>query len=166
MICSFRTESADVRALKPRPAAHAEPSTEFIAPQWDADGWLTRMRVGYARRGGLLWAADVVRLLCDQHGQPVSVLAKWIGRREIVHVPWQSDLLIPMFQFRSVSGELRPVVRHVTSELDGARDERGIAQWFVENSAVLGGLRPLDLIGIDDPRVVDAARQERFIARG
>ena len=59
-----------------------------------------------------------------------------------------------------------PVVRDVLCELTGVFDDWEIASWIARPNALLRNERPVDLVSIDDEGLVQAARTDRFVARG
>ena len=120
----------------------------------------------YRRSGGLIEANALALRLRECCDQPISRLARWIVERDIVVLAGHGALLVPLFQFDLISGEVLDVVQRTLDELDGAFDNREIAHWFVQPNCWLDDRWPLDLIGNDPAAVVEAARADRFIARG
>lgn len=74
---------------------------------------------------------------------------------------WRSCLLIPVFQF-TPDMKIRSLVSTAIVGLESAFDDWEIAAWFAQPNAWLQGDRPLDLVGIDETAIVDAARVDRF----
>lgn len=101
--------------------------------------------------------------LRDHHGQAISVLARRIVHREIVHVPWQSQLLVPLFQFDPFDLSVREAVRVVIRTLAPACDDWEPARWFAAPADRLGGRRPADLVAGDPAAVIEAARSGGFV---
>jgi len=120
----------------------------------------------YRASGGLATGNEVVRLMREIFDQPVSVLARWIVQREVVCFIWKSEHLLPMFQFELRSMSLLPHLQAVLSELESIFDEWEVALWFAQPNSWLQGAAPVDLIGVDSPAVLHAARADRFIATG
>lgn len=120
----------------------------------------------YRRGGGLIEANALALCLRERCDQPISRLARWIVRRDIVVVAGHGALLVPLFQFDGATGEVLAVVRQALEELNGAFDDREIADWFVQPNCWLDDHWPLDLLESDPAAVVEAARADRFIARG
>jgi len=122
------------------------------------------MRRGFDAYGGWISGDELSRRLRRHWNQPISVLANWVTKREIVNIVWRSGILIPVFQFSSESLQIRPVVRAALAELEGVFDDWEIAVWFAQPNVWLQEQRPVDLVARDDEGVIQAARADRFIA--
>ena len=120
----------------------------------------------YALHGGLAAGEQVAWCMRREWDQPVSTLAKWIVRREVVNLVWRSQILVPVFQFSGTNMQVRPVVRQLLAELRDVFDDWEITAWFAQPNAFLRDERPLDLINVDDAGLLQAARTDRFVARG
>ena len=120
----------------------------------------------YRRSGGLLSGDEVALLLRAHSPQPLSLVARWIVTRRVVSYMWQSQTLVPMFQFDRSDMALRRGVSEVVDELADTFDDWKLAAWFAEPNSWLAGAAPVDLIDTDQPAVRQAARADRFIARG
>ena len=120
----------------------------------------------HQRAGGMMCSDDVLRLLRQRSQQPISVLARWIVAQEVVCVEWQSQWLLPRWQFDFADMSIRPEVARVLVELAGTFDNWELAHWFVAPSVWLDGGKPLESLAIDPLAVLAAARADRFIARG
>jgi hypothetical protein len=124
------------------------------------------MSRAFAAQGGWVSGDEMARRMRRQWDQPISVLARWIVKREIVNIAWHSQILIPLFQFSSDAQQIRLVVRAALAELKGVFDDWEIAAWFAQTNVWLGEQRPLDLVAGNHVAVIEAARADRFIARG
>ncbi|APW39562.1 hypothetical protein RD110_22025 [Rhodoferax koreense] len=102
-------------------------------------------------------------MFCDQ---PISRLARWIVDRKIVHLTWQSQVLVPGFQFLPQTACVRPVVQDLIGELGSIMDDWELTTWFALPNAWLGGRAPVDVLDCESHRVIQAARTAWFIARG
>jgi len=149
-------------------AAMSEPARRFVEDAFRRiEAQQTEELIqNYRRGGGLLEANALAVRLRDCCDQPISRLARWIVDRDIVVLASHGALLVPLFQFDLVSGQVLGVVQQALDELDGAFDDREIAHWFVQPNCWLDDRWPLDLITSDPVAVVEAARADRFIARG
>jgi len=116
--------------------------------------------------GGLIADDELAALLGRSAGQPLSRLARWILNREVVCIPWQLQSVLPMFQFDTRDMSLRPEVVEVVAELSGALDDWDVAIWFATPTSWLEGATPVDAMGVEPASVLQAARADRFIARG
>ena len=123
------------------------------------------MSRAFGTQGGWVSGDEMSRRMRRCWDQPISVLANWMMKREIVNIVRPSGILIPVFQFNSEDWQIRPVVHAALAELEGVFDDWEIALWFAQPNAWLHEQRPLDLAARDDFMAVHAARADRFIAR-
>jgi hypothetical protein len=120
----------------------------------------------YRRSGGLLSGDEVALLLREHASQPLSVIARWIVTRRVVSYVWQSQTLVPMFQFDRSDMSLRRGTSEVVDELADTFDDWELAAWFAEPNSWLHGAAPVEMIEVDQRAVQQAARADRFVARG
>jgi hypothetical protein len=130
------------------------------------DRQLAAMSCGFQRHGGLATADEVVRLIRRRSDQPISVLARWIVDRDVVHFAWQGATLLPLFQFDRYRMLLNPIVLRVVRELRDAFDDWEIALWFVTPNASTNGVAPVDAFESNPSAALAAARTARFVALG
>jgi len=130
------------------------------------DRQFLEMRCAFEGRGGWVSSDRMVRRMRHHWAQPISALAQRIVKRELVHVAWHAQILIPLFQFSTDDWVVRPVVRSALVELRGVFDDWEVASWFAQANTWLSEQRPVDLAVQDDGAVIGAARADRFIARG
>jgi hypothetical protein len=116
------------------------------------------MELAYRRNGGLLSADAVARLLRARDAQPLSVLARWIVDRRILSIDWQSQLLVPTFQFEEAGMRLRPEVLEMVSELAPFLDDWALARWFAEPNSRLEHRAPVEALDTNPGAVLRAAR--------
>ena len=116
----------------------------------------------YRRSGGLARADDVCASI-QQHGVPMTMLARWIAGRELLHFEWQGENWLPLFQFDGIGLQPRPAVGQVLAELADVMPAWQLAQWFVQPNSALAGLCPADALAKDAPAVVHAARTDRYL---
>jgi hypothetical protein len=126
---------------------------------------LTALSGGFQRHGGLATADEIVRLMRRRCGQPISMLARWIVNREVIHFEWQGVTLLPLFQFDRVDMVLNPIVIGVVRELRGSFDDWEIALWFVTPNANTNERTPIDAFESDPLAALTAARRDRFVRR-
>ena len=125
------------------------------------------LELGYRRSGGIATAAEVVGMMRDSDGtQPLSRLAKWIVAREVVSFEWQATTWLPLFQFEPTGLSVRPEVEAVIRELSDVFDDWELACWFTSPNTWLGNMTPVDAIAALPLAVKEAARVDRFVARG
>jgi hypothetical protein len=120
----------------------------------------------FARTGGLSSCDEVTLLLRRRTSQPISMLGRWIVEQRVVSFAWRGDLVLPMFQFDLADMVVRTPVRAVLDELDGTFDDWDLATWFALPNAWLADGAPVDVLDRDSDAVRQAARADRFIARG
>ena len=131
-----------------------------------ADARANEVLHAYRRTGGLASGDELTRLLRRHTSQPISMLARWIVERHVVSFEWQGEYLLPMFQFDPAGIAVRRPVSAVLDEFDGAFDDWNVATWFALPNAWLGDEAPVDVLERDPHAVLQAARADRFIARG
>ena len=131
-----------------------------------ADARANEVLHAYRRKGGLASGDELTRLLRRHTSQPISMLARWIVERQVVSFAWQGEYLLPMFQFDPADMVVRRPVSAVLDEFDGAFDDWNAATWFALPNAWLGDEAPVDVLQRDPHAVLQAARADRFIARG
>lgn len=138
-------------------------------PRWsapDLDDAFVAMLGAYRCSGGLARVDEVVTLL-ERGGQPaVATLARWIVERSVISFEWQAQTWLPWFQFRRADRVPDPALLAVFAELAAVYDGWELAHWFARPNAALGGGAPADLIISVPGAVLQAARADRFIARG
>lgn len=124
------------------------------------------MNRAYARSGGLASGDEIARRLRRRSEQPLSMIARWIVERRIVSLDWQSQMLIPLFQFDLTDMTLRSDVVEVANELKPVFDGWELAVWFAEPNVWLDGECPAHAIELKPIDVLQAARADRFVALG
>jgi len=117
-------------------------------------------------RGGMLPADEVALRMRPHYDQPISQLARWIVRRAIVVVPAKACTLVPLFQFDQMRMTVKVEVSAALAELVSVFDDLEVATWFVEPNRWLGGLAPVEGLRQGLVAMLQAARTDRFIARG
>jgi hypothetical protein len=125
------------------------------------DRQFATMEHAYRQRGGLASGDAVARLLRRHSSQPLSLLARWVVDRQIISLRWQSELLVPMFQFEATSMHPRAAVLEAVNELSPILDDWNLACWFAEPNARLDHCVPVDVIDTDPDAVRRAARADR-----
>lgn len=150
------------RAWQRPPSSHTPPAWA----RWLEDRQFHVMEQAFRATGGVVCGDDLATLVRSRSEQPVSIIARWIVERLAVSFEWQAQTMLPMFQFDLPGLTLRPRVAAVVQELRDVFDDWDLALWFAESNAWLCGAAPVDVIGGDPVAVLDAARADRFIARG
>lgn len=143
------------------PAMPAQQSSRRIE-----DREFLRMSEAFGMHGGLASGDEVAWRLRRHSDQPISTLAKWIVKREVLSLVWRGQVLLPLFQFESPEMCLRKVVRDVLVDLNAVFDDWEMAAWFAQPNCFLRNERPVDVVNVDDAGLLHAARADRFVARG
>ena len=120
--------------------------------------------------GGAVDDSEILKTLRGTCSQPLSVVARWIVDRRVLHLPWGSAIFFPSFQFASDGrgGAYQPIpgVHRALMELDGIFDELELVEWFAKPNNWLSSRAPAALVGMDADCVALAARADRYIANG
>lgn len=124
------------------------------------------MLSAFQRHGGLMSPEAVADDLRRTSSQPLSRMARWIVSRAIVMLPYQGRTLVPLFQFAPGGWIVRPGVARVLDELRDTFDDEELALWFTTPNVWLESRPPLECVGDGDDDLWQAARADRFIARG
>ncbi len=153
------------------PRVHFGPSFEPLArgPDDPRAGLPTAraivaMRQAYRATGGLASGDDVARMLEDRHCGDFVRLARLIVSGELFGFDWGGTFWVPMFQFNLRDLSIKDSAQRVQAQLPAACDGWMRAVWFARPHADLYDRPPVDLLEIDLPAVLAAARAERFIA--
>jgi hypothetical protein len=115
--------------------------------------------------GGVVGGDAMAARLSRHWAQPVSVLARWIVERRVLHFYQHGLLVLPAFQFDSADGTVRATVTQVIGQLRSVLDDRELAQWFALPHALLQGGLPVRAIGCNASAVFEAARATHFARR-
>ncbi|MCK9689460.1 hypothetical protein [Scleromatobacter humisilvae] len=152
-------------AKKTSPTARIAPAfAEATRGSWGQP--FGEIEVAYRRSGGLASDADVVSMLRQASDQPMSRLARWIVARDVVSFEYRGTIWLPLFQFEPGAPSLLPAVTAVIRELVDVFDDWELATWFALPNTWLQGRTPVDAIAAHSSAALEAARADRFIARG
>lgn len=148
------------------PAVASLPPAQGIADPCERD--FAALRTAYRASGGIARGDDLARLLDEHHSGDFVSLAMSILEGDLFAFQWQQTFWVPMFQFdlRDLSVKPNHNARLVLTELAGEFDGWALAQWFAEPNHSLHGARPVDVLNVNLPDVLQAARTDRFIAAG
>jgi hypothetical protein len=124
------------------------------------------MEAAYRRSGGVASDAQVVRMLRQCSDQPLARLARWIAARDVVSFEFRATTWLPLFQFDSATPSVLPAVTAVIQELTDVFDDWELAVWFARPNAWLRERTPVEVLAACPNAVREAARADRFIARG
>lgn len=124
------------------------------------------MESAYRSTGGLVSGDQLARLMRRRSQQPISMLARLIVSREVLSFEWQSQTMLPLFQFDLSTMGLRPNVNEIVRELSDVFDDWSLALWFAEPNMWLANSAPVQVIEVNANEVREAARADRLIACG
>ena len=116
--------------------------------------------------GGFASGQEMVRHLGPLWDDPWATLANWIMSRSVLVVTWSGQTLVPMFQFDRREMSLDATCARVAGELKPVFDDWELVQWFATPNIWLDGAAPVELLACDELAVLQAARTDRYIARG
>jgi len=155
------------RPRKPAPGHDRRPPEFALPAAWDVvqERRFAALGAALMRHGGFVPADQLCSLLRAHWDQPLSRMARWIARREVVSVSWRAQIWLPMFQFERPSLDIRPAVSEVVVALRQVYDDWALAEWFVRPHEQLARRVPAMELSCDPAAVKDAARRDRFVNR-
>ena len=151
------------------PAAHAIDPASCAHPRAaepDPDDDFVAMLGAYRCSGGLARADEVVSRLEQGRGPGLATLARWVVERNVISFEWRGETWLPWFQFKPAGHVPAPALVAVLAELSAVYDGWELAHWFARPNSALAGRTPVDVIGADADAVRQAARADRFVAKG
>ena len=116
--------------------------------------------------GGAITDDELLILLSKRWEQPISVLARWIVERHVVHFRIGSQIMLPLFQFDLENHVVLPSVGKVIAQLRDSFDDQDLAQWFAMSNCWLDEASPAETIARNFPAVLEAARADQFAVEG
>jgi len=155
------------RPRKPAPGHDRRPPEFALPAAWDVvqERRFAALGAALMRHGGFVPADQLCSLLRAHWDQPLSRMARWIARREVVSVSWRAQIWLPMFQFERPSLDIRPAVSEVVVALRQVYDDWALAEWFVRPHEQLARRVPAMELSCDPAAVKAAARRDRFVNR-
>jgi len=130
------------------------------------DRRLESMLSAFRDHGGIMSGDAVAERMRSTCTQPISTLARWIVARSIISLAWQGLTLVPMFQFQPCDLSIRPCFSLVFDELKDTFDDWEAGLWFATPNVWLDDRAPVECLNEDWIGMLQAARTDRFIARG
>ena len=119
---------------------------------------VARLDEGYRSSGGLVMASDALSMLRCVSDQPLSLLARWIVDRQVIHFVWRAQTFMPLGQFDMHTMQVRETWCKAMRCLPTEMDEWDAAWWFAEPNAMLDGSAPADALRDNAERVEQVAR--------
>jgi hypothetical protein len=158
----------------PALAPAAEPALPFSLARCTAAGGhrgledmqFREMALAFGASGGLASCNELAHVLRRRTRQPLELLTRLIGERQALSFEWQARTMLPLFQFDLPALALRSTVTPVIAELSDTFDAWDLALWFAQANEWLHGRAPVTLIEHAPRWVLEAARADRYIARG
>ena len=120
----------------------------------------------YRSSGGHIGCDDLMLLLDDRREQPISLLARWIVDRRVIHFQSEGQLVLPLFQFEFPGLNVLPAVAEAIAELGVCFDDGQMTEWFAMPNGWLQGASPAEAMALQPAAVLQAARADRFALRG
>jgi hypothetical protein len=150
------------RATLPRPC--------LVAPTDVAGAALHRrylaMLDAFEETGGVVSGDELAMWARSWTDQPLSLVARWLVKREIAHFRWEGATYVPLFQFDLQVRSLRKGLQDTISQLASAFDDWEISEWFGLPNVWLGDASPASRLAHDPAGVFGAACADRFVAMG
>jgi len=119
----------------------------------------------YRSRGGLARERDLSLRLQPRRAAAGGTLASWLNQGRLFAFEWNDDLWIPLFQLDHLLLPC-PFAQAVSLELRADLKEWEMARWFVAPNSWLEEGAPVDVLSTDPEAVRQAARADRFVAKG
>lgn len=116
--------------------------------------------------GGLISADMMVARLRTRVDQPLSRVARWIVRREVLSLQSCGRHCMPLFQFDPESLSIRQSVSNAIGELKDVFDPGELLVWFATPHGWLVGRCPAACVQNEVSALIHAARADRFVATG
>ncbi|OUL98085.1 hypothetical protein [Variovorax sp. JS1663] len=120
----------------------------------------------YRASGGVIDCDDLASLMGRRREQPISLLARRIVERRVVHFRCDGRLLLPWFQLELPSFNVLPAVAEAIAELGVSFDDGQVAEWFAMPNCWLQGASPAGAIAAQSAAVIQASRADRFALLG
>ena len=117
--------------------------------------------MAFARHGGLRRIDELCGLSAGRWD--VGAL---LQHAEVLRLSRGWRLLVPVCQFDLGDWSIRPGVAAIVRELRPVFDDSEIAAWFAQPNSWIGQAVPLDACVWNSFEVLQAARADRYVARG
>lgn len=124
------------------------------------------LHTAYRRLGGLARAHELSRVWAADDPQMQGRLEALIDGGQVFAFHWHDSLWLPRFQLDRQAHATAVPARQVLDEFGGAWDGWELASWFVEPNPWLDDVAPADCLDNALPRVLEAARADRFVRLG
>jgi hypothetical protein len=138
-------------------AARSDIKQESIGRQAICGDEVARLDESYRPSGGLVTSSDVLAMLRVVSDQPLSLLARWIVDRQVVHFIWRAQTFLPLGQFDKHTMQVRHSWVEAVRCLGPGMDDWEVAKWFAKPHPLLDGAIPADAIRRDPAGVARLA---------
>ncbi|MBC8055529.1 MAG: hypothetical protein H7Y61_02995 [Rhizobiales bacterium] len=139
------------------------PQIAAVAPQ---DRHFIALLNGFRSSGGLQRLSTLQATRRDAwRTVVVEALPARVADRSVLAITWNHEAWVPNFQFDG-HGAIKQPAAAVFLELTPSYDPWELATWFVTPSTWLQRVRPIDLLEMAPPRMLEAARADRYVANG
>lgn len=145
-------------ACQPEALAPAAPWSDEPVGDAPTSGGFVRLLDAFRASGGTVPGDVLAGLLQDHHCGDFISLARLIVTGQLFAFEWCGSLWIPMFQLDPHDLSIRLGPQRVRAERSGAACGWPVAAWFARPNAWLGQQKPVDLLDIALPAVLNAAR--------
>jgi hypothetical protein len=122
--------------------------------------------VAYRPHGGisrLLSLAGSGRIQSEGQGSDIEDV---VDAGKLFGFRWHHDFWLPMFQFDMPRMTVATGPQRAVAELGRSFDGWALASWFVQPNNCLAGRSPIECLSSNLPDVLEAAREDRFVASG
>jgi hypothetical protein len=121
-----------------------------------------RMLGLYRSSGGLARADEVSSLFLSCNDLGSATLERWIARRGVLCIAWQSDAWFPVFQFDRQSMTVKSAAGQIFAALNPKLTPWDLAQWCAQPHLWLDSESPADTLDADADLVLRAACHKRL----
>jgi hypothetical protein len=154
--------------LTPRRIVKPHDTSRYASDEFDYDApaaveaqassvGFTALLSGYGSAGGTVRGEDLARLFKDRLRGDYTSLAKLLADGHVFGFKWRDVLWIPMFQFDVRDLSVKNWSRLVLGALPAKLSGWALATWFAQSNPQLEGRRPIDVLDVNLPKVVQAA---------
>lgn len=111
----------------------------------------------YRRSGGLARAQEVFDRFKSRNGLDATTLARWVARRQVLCLPWNGEVWLPLFQFEYQYMTVKPTLEPVFATLNPVLSPWKLANWCAQPHPELDGESPADALNTSAAQVLRAA---------
>jgi hypothetical protein len=162
IVASVHDAASGFTQAVPSRSRRAAPLSGAAARRPRTELGVAQLPGAYRASGGVATSDALTQLLLGRWDQPISVLARWIVDRRVVHFGLQGRLMLPLFQFDLRSLDVLPRVGEVIDALGHVLDTDEHAEWFARPNCWLRGASPAEAMAEDAAAVLQAARSYRL----